>query len=109
MITEEFMELVASDVRGDSSEDSLRLLKSNTRDWLSVLNKLKRDVEVQLVAQKARMTAKQVECIEGGTKLEWLKYKATEEKWRVGAIRFMVSVEERMHFVRALAHELVTV
>jgi hypothetical protein len=106
MITEKFKELVASDVRGESSEEELETLKNDTRAWLTELNKLKRDVEVQLVAQKARMTHKQIEFLETGTKLEWLKYREVEDKWKVGAVRFMVSVEDRMMFVKALRSEV---
>lgn len=102
-MSQDFRDLVAKDVRDECSTEELSTLAGNLREWLNILNTLKRDVEVQLVAQKARVTKRQAEMLEANaSRAEWLNYKAEEDKWRVSAIRFMVSVEERMLAVKSL-------
>lgn len=96
-MSEEFTALVAKDVRHECTPEEITILESDIRGWLKELNSLKRDVEVQLAAQKARMTQTQAEMLsDGGSRADWLDYRAKEDRWRVGAIRFMVSVEERI-------------
>lgn len=104
-ITYTFEDLVAKDVRAECTDDELSILESDIRSWLNILNSLKRDVEIQLGAQKARMTQRQAECQASGNKVEWLTYKATEQKWRISAVRFMASVEERILYVKKLRAE----
>lgn len=107
-MSEEFEALVAKDVRHGCTPDETRILESDLRGWLNELNSLKRDVEVQLAALKARMSQRQAEILRDPelTKADWLEYKEGEERWRVGAIRFMVSVEERILYVKALRASL---
>lgn len=103
MSEEEFNALVQKDVRHGCTEDELNVLKANLREWLSELNALKRDVEVQLGAQKSRVSATHAEMLENGSsKADWLKYKSKEDSWRTSAVRFMVSVEQRMLHVKNL-------
>lgn len=105
MLAEEFVAIVANDVRKlPCTPEELSALEQDIRGWLSALNKLKRDVEVQLAAQKARMTQTQAEMLNDPTKsrADWLEYKSGQDRWRVGAIRFMVSVEERMAYAKNL-------
>lgn len=103
-MTESFEDLVEKDVRHGCSPPELQVLESNIREWIKKLNSLKRDVEVQLSAQKARNTQKQAEMLRDSesTKADWLDYKSKEDRWKVGAIRFMVSVEDRIAYAKNL-------
>lgn len=97
-----FEDLVAKDVRGECTEAELDILKGDIRGWLAELNSLKRDVELQLGAQKARITKTYADMLETATKQEWLNYKAGQEQWKVTAGRFMASVEARILYVKSL-------
>lgn len=97
-----FNNLVAKDVRGECTAGERAVLESNIREWLDELNILARDVEIQLAAQKARMTAKQAELLEVGSAIEWLEYKAEEENWTVKSLRFKASVERSIREVKTL-------
>jgi hypothetical protein len=107
-MSEEFEDLVAKDVRGVCSDAELDILESDTRLWLNTLNSLRRDVEVQLVAQRARMTQYKSELLETYpegdpvARREWIKFKGQEETWKVSAVRFMVEVEKKVQYVKAL-------
>lgn len=94
-----FEEIVAKDVKNNASNAEIEILSSNTKHWLSELNSLKRDVEIQLAAQKARITLRQADNM---PRSEWLKYKASEEHWRLGVLRFMASIEQKMLYVKRL-------
>src|SRR5690242_7633935 len=101
-MTPDFEDLVALDVRGECTNEELDVLKSDLRRWLAELNSLKRDVEIQMTAQKARITQRKIEFKEKTESIEWLRYKSEEEQWKVGSLRFMASVEQRILYVKSL-------
>lgn len=103
MVSDEFADLVAKDVRNECSNHELEILADDLNGWLTELKSLKRDVEIQLSAQKARMYERQAEMLRDERPTsEWLSYKATEEKWKVGAMRFTACVEQRIAHVNSL-------
>jgi len=100
MITElSFEELVAREVKKEASDAQIAILSEDYRRWLGELNKLKRDVEIQLAAQRARISGRKTENM---PRQEWLQFKAAEEQWKLGALRFMASIEEKMIYVKRL-------
>jgi hypothetical protein len=102
MMTDIFEDLVALDVRGECTDEELEILKGDLRRWLAELNSLKRDVEIQMSAQRARITQRQIEFKQKNEQIEWLRYKGEEEQWRVGSLRFMASVENRILYAKSL-------
>lgn len=98
---EEFKSLVIKDVRKES-DDLLEVLSSDFRSWLDELNILLRDVEIQLAAQKSKLSDKKVQLGPEWNNNEWYTFKASEDKWKVTALRFKASVEERIRFVKTL-------
>lgn len=98
---EEFKNLVAKDVRRES-DNYIDILSQDFRMWLDELNVLLRDVEIQLSAQKGRISEKRVQLGPEWNNNEWYRFKATEDKWKVTALRFKASVEERIRFVKTL-------
>jgi len=97
-----FKELVAKDVRKESTEEEMSILTSDFRTWLDELNVLLRDVEIQLSAQKSRISDKRVEIGPQTNNNEWYSFKAVEDKWRITALRFKASVEEKIRSVKTL-------
>jgi hypothetical protein len=98
---EQFKSLVAKDVRKESDE-FVEILSTDFRLWLDELNVLLRDVEIQLAAQKGRISEKKVQLGPEWNNNDWYRFKATEDKWKVTALRFKASVEERIRFVKTL-------
>lgn len=94
-----FEDIVAKDVRNEASNAEIEELKTDKKQWLAVLNSLKRDVELQINAQKVRVAQKK---LEKPTKDEWLAFNAKEASWRLGALRFWVTVEDKMMYVKRL-------
>lgn len=94
-----FEEAVAKDIRNEASNFEIDTLKTDKRRWLMELNSLKRDVELQLTAQKARIASKK---LEGLSKDQWLTFKAREATWKVSALRFCVTIEQKMLYVKGL-------
>ncbi len=101
-----FKSLVARDVRGDLSDQEYMILESNLRDWLDELNILLRDVEIQLRDHKATRSQKHAECLRDGLQIEWLFFKAEQDRWLVKALRFKVSVESRLRQVKTIRAQL---
>lgn len=95
-----FEELVAKDVRGEANEGEKNILKNDISEWLIILNTLKRDVELQLAAQKVRLREKAKE--HALDKDAWHTYKSEEDQWRLRVLRFNVSVERRIQQVKKL-------
>lgn len=97
-----FKELVAIDVRKGSTNETLQFLMDDFRLWLDELNILLRDVEIQLSAQRSRISDKKVELGPQWNNNDWYSFKATEDKWRITALRFKASVEEKIRYVKTL-------
>jgi len=98
---DQFKSLVAKDVRKES-DNYVEILSTDFRLWLDELNVLLRDVEIQLSAQKSRISEKKYQLGPDRNNNEWYSFKATEDKWKVTALRFKASVEERIRFVKTL-------
>lgn len=96
----EFEDLVTKEVRGEINDGERAILKGDLAEWLIILNSLKRDVELQLTAQKARVNQKSKEQLL--TKDEYNKFKSDEDQWRLKSIRFMISVENKIMQVKKL-------
>lgn len=108
-MSEHFKELVDRDVRKGVTEEEIDELKRDPRQWLDELNILLRDVEIQIAAQKARISAKRCEMSanpEGWNATGWYEYKASEDGWKVKALRFRASIEERIRFVKTYRSKL---
>lgn len=95
-----FEDLVTKEVRGEINDGERAILNGDLSEWLIILNSLKRDVELQLTAQKARMNQKNKE--KSLTKDEYNKLKSEEDQWRLKSLRFMISVEKKIMQVKKL-------
>lgn len=101
----EFIDVVAKDVRGYLDEETKRWLYSDemVQRRYQGLIALKKDVEVQLSTQKARWVKKQLECQNHGDNgTEWITFRASEQDWRVRAIKFLISVDHHIAGVKEI-------
>lgn len=107
--TSTFEELVLTDVKEPATitDGQSNVLHGDLRLWLDSLKTLKDDVEVQLAAYKSKLIAlkSRYETNELFTYADFMDERDKLERWRVGAIRFKVSVEKRMREVGSLIRE----
>ena len=107
--TDTFGSLVLQDVKEPhaTNADQLSVLHTDLRMWMDELKTLKDDVEVQLAAYKSKLTAlrSKFESNPEFTYADFLDEKSSLESWRVGAIRFKVSVEKKMRYVTGLMRQ----
>lgn len=105
-ISEEFKAAVIRNVRQESNNEDIDLLGNDLQLWFRCLVGLKRDVEIQFVAQKSRLTQTKRDYLKGdisGTDL--LDIQTKEEAWKVGAVRFAASIEDQILYVKDLLAE----
>ncbi len=97
---EAFDDIVNQDTRGALDPVTSAALREpeNIDRWYDMLLTLKRRVEAQLAANRGDQASKQAEFLSLGDqgKVLWLRYKASNEKWRQGAIRFKNGLEDKL-------------
>jgi hypothetical protein len=100
---EAFKDVVFKDVRNESSIEEVQYLSENIDYWIYFLQITKRDVEFQLASQKSRdkLTAKEMANNNTDPK-EIDSYLQRQEKWRMGALRFLSAIEKRMLYAKIL-------
>jgi hypothetical protein len=100
---EAFKDVVFKDVRNESSIEEVQYLSENIDYWIYFLQITKRDVEFQLASQKSRdkLTAKEMADNNTDPK-EIDSYLQRQEKWRMGALRFLSAIEKRMLYAKIL-------
>lgn len=90
-------DLVARDVRGETSEEERAFLRSpdGLDLWHDALVALNKEIQDQFAKRRADAQAKQQDCLKLGPegKAEWFEYKAAWAAWRAVANRFKSGVE----------------
>jgi len=100
---EAFKNVVFKDVRNESSIEEVQYLSENIDYWIYFLQITKRDVEFQLASQKSRdkLTIKEMNLNNTDPK-EVDAYLQRQDKWRMGALRFLSAIEKRMLYAKIL-------
>lgn len=96
----QFNGLVLKDVKGEATEEDLEVLMLNVHLWMFQLRIVRKDVEFQLASQKSKDKIKSIEMISSDNKAEMQEYIIKQNKWRMGAIRFLTAIEQRMLYVK---------
>lgn len=96
----EFKDLVIKDVKESVTQHYLVRLKNNVVDWLIELNSFKRDVELQLTAQKARIIQTKID--DKLTPQERKNRLDEQEDRRLKLIRLSVAIERKILDVKKL-------
>ena len=63
---------------------------------------IRRDVEFQLSSQKSKDKIKFIELAEVNDENEINDYKVKQNKWRMGAVRFLTAIEHKMLYVKLI-------
>ncbi len=99
---QEFNALVLKDIKGEANENELEILTANANLWMFQLRIIRKDVEFQLASQKSKDKIKSIEMISVDDKTEMHEYVIRQNKWRMGAVRFLTAIEHRMLYVKMI-------
>jgi len=99
---QQFNALVLKDIKGEASQDELEILTTNANLWMFQLRIVRKDVEFQLASQKSKDKIKSIEMISVDDKTEMHEYVIRQNKWRMGAVRFLTAIEHRMLYVKMI-------
>lgn len=100
---EAFKNVVFKDVRNETSMEEVQYLSENLDYWLYFLQITKRDVEFQLASQKSKdkLTIREMKN-NNVSEADVNIYVQKQDKWRMGALRFLSAIEKRMLYVKIL-------
>jgi len=97
-----FNDLVLKDIKNEGSSEDKTILSSNLDLWLFQLRVIRRDVEFQLSSQKSKDKIKFIELAEFNNENEINDYTVKQNKWRMGAVRFLTAIEHKMLYVKLI-------
>lgn len=103
---QEFNALVLKDIKGEASDEDLSILTDNAHLWMFQLRIIRKDVEFQLASQKSKDKIKVIEMDNIEDKSELNDYIIRQNKWRMGAVRFLTAIEHRMLYVKMVISSL---
>jgi hypothetical protein len=93
----ELKELAVSDVKNEQLDNAdLEKLNEHADLWYDILVELKREVELQLTDKRREFSAKASELSDE----EFMRYKIGYNSWRVKVLRFLVSIESKVRYVK---------
>jgi hypothetical protein len=101
-----FNALVLKDIKGEASDEDLDILTENAHLWIFQLRIIRKDVEFQLASQKSKDKIKVIEMNNVKDNPEFNEYVIRQNKWRMGAVRFLTAIEHRMLYVKMLINSL---
>jgi hypothetical protein len=102
-----FKNMVISDIKGSISAEDKSILMNNLHIWNFNLQTLRRDIELQLSCQKSKVKL-QSRSLSQATPLEADEIKNfldEQEKWRMGALKFLSNIERKSLYVKLLMAE----
>lgn len=102
---QQFNALVLKDIKNEVTEEEANILLSNIELWMFQLRIIRRDVEFQLASQKSKDKIKIIEINDSDDKEELKEYIIRQNKWRMGAVRFLTAIEQRMLYVKMILSE----
>lgn len=101
-----FNALVLKDIKNESSSEDKTVLSNNLELWLFQLRVIRRDVEFQLSSQKSKDKIKLIELKELNDTEEIKDYTIKQNKWRMGAVRFLTAIEQKMLYVKLVLSDI---
>ena len=100
---EQFKQVVLKDVKNESTEEDRQYLLGNLEYWLYSLQTTRRDVEFQLSSQKSKDKISLQELkAQDASYSDILEHIKKQDKWKMGAIRFLSAIEKKMLYVKIL-------
>lgn len=98
-----FNALVLKDIKEESTEEEFNILLNNIELWMFQLRIIRKDVEFQLASQKAKDKIKIYDT--NSSQEELNDYFIKQNKWRMGAVRFLTAIEHKMLYVKMIITE----
>lgn len=102
--TELFKNIVISDIKSSISEEEKEILYNNIPLWNYTLQTIRRDMELQLSCQKAKVKL-QKQALLNASEQDSLSIKSfldDQEKWRMGALKFLSNIEKKSLYVKLI-------
>lgn len=99
-----FKNIVISDIKGSISEEEKEVLYNNIPFWNYTLQTIRRDMELQLSCQKAKVKL-QKHALLNASEQDSLSIKSfldDQEKWRMGALKFLSNIEKKSLYVKLI-------
>lgn len=103
-----FKNLVINDIKSSISEDEKNILLSNLQLWNYHLQLLRRDIELQISCQKAKVKI-QTSLMSDANEEQLSQIKTfinEQDKWRMSALKFLSNIEKRSLYVKLLLSEV---
>jgi hypothetical protein len=97
-----FNEIVLKDIKNESSPEDKSILDNNLELWMFQLRVIRRDVEFQLSSQRSKDKIKMIELNESNDIEELNDHKIKQNKWRMGAVRFLTAIEQKQLYVKLI-------
>lgn len=102
----DFKELVEADIRNSLTKKQQDVLHKDLHTWHDCLKALKRDVEAQFAARRAKLLKRYAMVSEGTlSDTEYNHEYADEDYRKVAALRFLQAIEARMSYVKSLKRD----
>jgi len=99
----DFKALVESDVRNGLNKTEKDVLHEDLNTWHDCLKALKRDVETQFAAKRAKLLRSYAQMSDGTMSESDYNYEYADDDFKkVGSMRFLQAIEARMAYVKAL-------
>ncbi len=99
----QFNVLVLEDIKGEYQNENLQVLLKNIDLWMFQLRIIRKDIEFQLASQKSKDKIKYLEI--NNNEEEIREYTIRQNKWRMGAVRFLTAIEYKMLYVKLIMSE----
>lgn len=102
-----FRELVINDVKGPQDKDIFLYLHEDMSLWLYTLRTLRREVELQISCQNAKlkmdisnlMSSEESDEVK---QTQVLEYNARHQKWKMSVLKFLTNIENKILYVKMI-------
>jgi hypothetical protein len=96
-----FKELVISDIKGECDQDIKDYLNSYVYIWLYTLQSLRRDVELQISCQNAKLKM-DLANLETDDESQSDELKASHYRWKMSVLKFLKNIESKTLYVKMI-------
>lgn len=109
-----FRELVIDDIKGEQDKEVTDYLHSNIPLWLYTLRTLRREVELQISCQNAKLKMDISSLISSDAfsdsddytrQNEIIELKVKHHKWKMSVLKFLTNIETKTLYVKMIVSE----
>ncbi|CAB4143736.1 hypothetical protein UFOVP784_221 [uncultured Caudovirales phage] len=96
-----FKELVISDIKGESDQEIKNYLNTYLYIWLYTLQSLRRDVELQISCQNAKLKM-DLANLESDDQSDADELRAAHYRWKMSVLKFLKNIESKTLYVKMI-------